>query len=284
MLIWLGQGSGALLAQIQPDTTALYRVSTSDGNEFTGYIISQDSSRLILHTEKLGALTFDNKDIVQLIYINPAKLKKGSYWFDNPQSTRYLWSPNGYGLKKGEGYYQNIWVLFNQVSVGVTNNFSISAGLVPLFLFSGSPTPAWIAPKLSIPVKKDRFNLGAGALFATVLGAERTSFGILYGLATVGSRDRNVSLGMGYGYSGSTWAKSPTFNLSSLIRIGPRGYFITENYFIGNVEENVLLLSAAFRWVIKKAGLDFGFILPVSSVNEFVFIPWLGITIPFGKT
>jgi len=271
--------------QTQPDSAVFYRVETRDGNEYTGTIISRDTAGLILQT-RLGKLTFTKKDITRIIRIDPTQIKKGEYWSDNPQSTRYLWAPNGYGLKKGEAYYQNILVLFNQVSVGVTDYFSVGAGFMPLFLFGGGSTPVWLTPKFSIPVKKDKFNVGAGALLAKVLGEEESGFGLVYGITTFGSRDRNISLGLGYGYAGNSWAKTPTISLSGMIRTGARGYLITENYFIDAGEnDNLVMLSAGFRWVIKKAGLDFGLFMPLeSSLREFIAIPWLGITIPFGKT
>ena len=277
--------ASSLCAQTTRDTIPLFQVATADGNEYTGIIIAQDTSVLILQTEKLGTLTFAKKDIARIQLIDPEKLKEGIYWADNPQSTRYLWAPNGYGLKKGEAYYQNIWVLFNQVSFGVSNNFSVGAGMLPLFLFAGAPTPAWITPKFSIPVKKDKFNIGAGALLATVLGESETGFGLLYGIATFGSRDRNLSVGLGYGFAGGGWADSPTVSISGLIRTGARSYIITENYYIdGGYDTNLILASAGFRWIIKKAGLDFGLVLPYESSMESVFfIPWLGITIPFGN-
>jgi hypothetical protein len=272
-----------LMAQTQTDSTSLTRVQMNDGNEFIGHIISQDTSVLILQTDKLGKLTFNKRDIVKITPVHPESIKKGQYWFENPQSARYLWSPNGYGLKKGEGYYQNIWVLFNQVSYGVTNYFSIGAGILPVFLFGGGATPVWITPKFSIPVVKDKFNVGAGALLGTVLGESGTGFGLLYGLTTAGSRDMNVSLGVGYGVSGSGWAKSPLISLSALARTGARGYLITENYYMNMDGETLVLLSAGFRWVIKKAGLDFGLVVPVQQDITFFAIPWLGVTIPFGN-
>ena len=255
----------------------------NDGNEFIGHIVSQDTSILVLQTDKLGILTFNKSDIVRITPIKPESLKEGQYWFENPQSARYLWSPNGYGLKKGEGYYQNIWVLFNQVSYGLTINFSIGAGIVPIFLFGGGATPVWITPKFSIPVVKDKFNLGAGALVGTVLGESETGFGLLYGLATAGSRDMNVSLGIGYGVTGSGWGKSPLITLSGMARTGARGYLITENYYMNIDGDAIVLLSAGFRWVIKKAGLDFGLVIPREEGLSFIAIPWLGVTIPFGK-
>jgi hypothetical protein len=217
--------------------------------------------------------------------LDKEKMVDDEYWMDNPQSTRYFFSPNAYGLKKGEGYYQNVWVLVNSFAVGVTDYFSIGGGMVPLFLFAGSPTPVWITPKFSIPVSKDKFNLGGGALLGTVLGEQETGFGILYGISTLGSKDKNVSLGLGYGYAGGSWAKAPMINLNTMIRFGPKGYFISENYFIQTEGTTALIFTLGGRHIIQNAGLDYGLVIPIiSDMGSFIALPWLGITIPFGKS
>jgi len=271
-----------VISQVEADSVMVY-IETTDGNTYTGIVIEQDSAKVVLQTESLGTITIGRENIKEMESVLPVKMVEGKYWFDNPQATRYFYSPNGYGLKAGEGYYQNIWVLFNSFAVGVTDYISIGAGVIPLFLFAGESTPMWITPKFSIPLKKDAFNIGGGALLGAVLGEDDAGFGILYGLATLGSRDNNVTFGMGYGYAGGDWAKSPMFNFNGMFRTGARGYFITENYYISGEETNVMLISLGGRQIIKKAGLDYGLFIPFSSDMEgFIAIPWLGITIPFG--
>src|SRR4030095_11148511 len=186
-------------------------------------------------------------------------------------------------LKKGEGYFQNVWILFNQVSVGVTDNISIGAGIVPLFLFAGSPTPVWLTPKLSIPLKKDNINLGIGGMVGTVIGEDEAGFGFAYGTTTFGNRNTNLSVGLGYGYASGNWADTPLFTLSAMIRSGQRGYILTENYFIGTVDEDALIIFVGGRRLIKNSGIDYGLMFPAITGGEFVAIPWLGLTIPFGK-
>lgn len=266
----------------QQDTT-LYRIETVDGNEYIGRIVTQDVEKLTLKTDRLGEITLRKIDIKKMTAVNVGQMKNGDYWFENPQSTRYFWQPNGYGLKKGEGYYQNVWIFFNQVSVGITDNFLIGAGIVPLFLFAGASTPVWIAPKLSIPIKKDKFNMGAGALMGAVLGEESSSFGIVYGTTTIGSRDKNMSIGLGYGYAGGDWADSPTFSFSAMIRTGKRGYFLTENYYIGSGGNDVMLFFIGGRRMIQNSGIDFGLLIPTETGGELIAIPWLGVTFPFGN-
>ena len=279
----LAFGPASVLAQSNPDSTTLYRIETTDGNKYLGYILASDTEKIQLKTEKLGTLPILRKDIKSLTAVNSGQIKNGKYWFDNPQSTRYLFSPNGYGLKPGEGYYQNVLVFVNQVSVGITNNVSMGVGIVPLFLFGGS-TPVWLLPKVSFPVKKDKVNIGAGALVGTALGEESGGFGIVYGLTTFGSRDKNVSLGLGYGYAAGDWAKSPTITFSGLLRTGNRGYLLTENYLIGTGDGSIGLISAGGRRIIKRVGLDFGLLLPVGSeIDGFFALPFIGFTVPFNQ-
>lgn len=258
------------------------RVETIDGNEYIGIIQEKTADKIRLKTDKLGEITILTSDIKRISEVTQAIAKDGTYWLDNPQATRYFWAPNGYNLKAGEGYYQNVWVFFNQAVFGLTDHISAGAGVVPLFLFAGAPTPAWITAKFSVPVVENKFNLGAGALVGTVIGEEKTGFGILYGISTFGSKDKNMNIGLGWAFAGGEMAKNPTVNISGMIRTGPKGYFITENYFIGTTDEFVVMMMIGGRRIIKRTGLDFGAVIPISSdMDGLVVAPWLGFTIPF---
>ncbi len=270
-------------AQNKPETKA-YLIETKDGNSYTGQIVTSDSVKVIFNAGKLGEITLQQSDIKKMEPLNAKQLKGNKYWFDNPQSTRYFFSPNGYGLKKGEGYYQNIWVLMNSFAVGINDYISVGGGLVPLFLFGGAPTPVWITAKVSVPVTKDKFNVGAGILAATALGESSGGIGIFYGIATLGSRDKNVSLGIGYGFSGGSVSNTPILNLNGMLRVGARSYLLSENYFFTDGSSGAGIIMIGGRQIIKNAGLDYGLMMPVGTgVGSFVAAPWLGITIPFGK-
>jgi hypothetical protein len=262
------------------------QIETMDGNEYIGIILNQSPESIRLKTEVLGEITIPRTEIKRITPLSATKSKGGVYWLDNPQATRYFWAPNGYNLKAGEGYYQNVWVLFNQAVVGLTDYFSAGIGMVPLFLFEGAPTPIWVTAKFSLPVVENKFNLGAGALLSTVVGEDaNASFGILYGISTFGSKDRNLNIGLGWGFADGEMAKNPTLNISGMIRTGARGYFITENYLIGTPDETVVISMIGGRRIIKRVGLDFGMVMPFSSeMDGFVAIPWLGLTIPFGQS
>jgi len=260
------------------------QIETTDGNEYIGIVVNQTKESILLKTDKLGEITIPQTEIRKISPIAIAKSKDGTYWLDNPQSTRYFWAPNGYNLKQGEGYYQNVWVLFNQAVYGFTDHFSAGLGTIPLFLFSSPYTPVWVTAKFSVPIKENKFNIGAGALMGTVVGESNTGFGILYGIATIGSKDKNLNIGLGWGYADGKIAANPTLNISAMIRTGAKGYFITDNYFIGTPDNFVVLAMVGGRRIIKHIGLDYGIMLPFGDgIDTFVAIPWLGITVPFGS-
>ena len=261
------------------------RIETLDGNEYIGVILERSAEKIRLKTDKLGEISILNKDVKRVTEVTSVLVKNGAYWLDNPQSTRYFWAPNGYNLKKGEGYYQNVWILFNQAVYGITNHISAGLGIMPLFLFDGAPTPVWITAKFSVPVVENKINLGAGALMGTVIGGgtgDNNFGGILYGISTFGSKDKNISVGLGWGFAGGEMASKPTINISGMIRIGAKGYLLTENYFIGTPDNFLVLTSIGGRSIIKKFGLDYGVFIPLGpDMDGFAAIPWLGFTIPF---
>lgn len=275
---------GKVLAQEGSDTAKLWRIELLNENEYIGTIVSRDDKVIVFNSNELGIISIKVKDIRSMEVISRSRLIDGQFWYENPQAARYFWAPNGFGLRKGEGYYQNVWVFFNQVSYGITDHVSIGGGFMPLFLLGGGPTPLWITPKVSVPIA-EKFHMGAGALIGTILGEDVDgAFGIAYGTATAGTRDINVTFGLGYGFAGGEWANYPTFNLSAMYRVGRRGYILTENYFIDAGSENLTLISFGGRSVWKKLSLDYGLVIPViSGEGVEVAVPWLGVVIPFGE-
>ena len=274
---------GRTYAQENPDTLALWELETRDGNSFLGSIAAEDSSGIILLTEIYGKIRIPSQEILSKTHLRQSEFVEGEYWFGNPHSTRSFFGPNGYGLGQRDAYYQNTWILFNQLSYGITDYFSMGAGVMPLFLIAGSPTPFWITPKASIPLVKDKLNLGAGALLAWVIGDDY-GFGIGYGALTVGGRDKNLTLGAGWAFSGGEWADAPTIMLSGMTRVSKKTYLVTENYLLGLSGSFIVAVSLGGRSVQKKLAVDYGLVLPFGEqIGTFIAVPWLGIAVPFGN-
>ncbi len=268
--------------QVENDSTQ-FEIETKDGNTYVGRILSQDDQIIQFKTDNIGEITIQKSQVQKMTVLEADRVKNGKVWKYFPQTTRYFWGSSGYGMKAGEGYYQNVWVFFNQFSFSISDNISMGAGIMPIFLLGSDITPVWVTPKFSLPIVENKFNVGGGALMGTMLGGEKSGFGFLYGTTTLGSRDKNVTMGLGYGYAAGDFAKSPTINLSTMLRTGPRGYFISENYYISTGNSYLIFISLGGRGLTRSGvGIDYGIVLPVDDFSdEFVAIPWLGITLPF---
>jgi hypothetical protein len=261
----------------------MVRVTTTDGNVFLGSLISENEKEVQVEVSGIGIVTIERSKIRSIERLSTWNIRYGVYWHDNPQPTRYFFSTNAIGMKKGKWYYQNTWILFNNVNSGITDNISLGAGIIPLFLFGGTPeTPFWLIPKVTYNIPESDFHIGSGALIGGVLGSDVGGFGIVFGNLTYGNTDRNVTLGLGYGYAGSTWATRPVLNLNGMTRISLNWYLLGESYFVPGVNDGGVAILGA-RYAPERFAFDFGIIMPLDGSGELVSAPWLGITIPFGK-
>lgn len=277
-------GPTALHAQsADEDEEQVYRVETTEGESVVGILRSEKESEIVLWTRDIGEVIVRRDSIERMEPLDAYRVRDGKIWYPNPQSTRYFFATNAIGIRESEGYYQNAWIFLNNVNYGLSDNFSLGAGTIPIFLFGADAIPFWVLPKVSVSTPQESFHLAGGALFGGVLGgAETGGLGLLYGSATVGSRDHNATLGLGYGVEDGRLSDTPLINLSGMTRIGRSTYLITENYLVptGGGEP---ILSAGVRWAPQNFAVDFGLIRPATlDLNGFIGIPWLGVTIPFG--
>jgi hypothetical protein len=269
--------------KIQQDSTYIFEMK--DGNTYIGKVNILEQGRLYEVTTSIGKLSIRPEDIAVIRIPDSLNVRNEQYWPKNPYSSRYFFSPSGYGLKKGEGYYQNAWIFFNQVSYGISDHFTVGVGIIPLFLFGVTEIlPIWITPKVNFDYKNGKGAFGAGTILLTTLGGEIGSVGILYGSNTFGTRDKQLTLGLGLSYDSEGGLGSyPTINVSGLIRTGKKWAFVTENYFF-SVADSGFLLSAGARYMGKNIAIDFGGVRRVYPGSDgFFIIPWLSITAPFGK-
>ena len=74
-----------------------YNIETKDGNYYQGQIIEQNEVEIRFRTQNIGDINIQRSAIKKIFVLKNEKIKEGKYWLDNPQSTRYLFSPNAYG-------------------------------------------------------------------------------------------------------------------------------------------------------------------------------------------
>jgi hypothetical protein len=259
-----------------------YRVETNEGTVYVGTLVRESDEAVVLAMSDGTEVRVLRENIRDFSQINPSRIRNGDYWFDNPQPTRYFFAPSAIGLREGNGYYQNTWVLFNNVNYGVSDRFSIGAGTVPVFLFGESVFPIWVLPKVSFSNASASRHLAVGGVLGGVVGeGESASVGLLYTSGTLGGADRNLTAGIGYGYQNGSLADTPFFNVSGMTRVSKRFYLVSENYFFSGDEVNGLV-SFGLRYAPEKFAVDFGLVRPLTDdLDSFIAFPWLGVALPF---
>ncbi len=273
-----------VLVQPKNDTTSTYKVVTRDGRTTIGRLIRQDETSVTLDVEDFGEVTIWRENIRSISEMDEKDFVDGTYRFPNPISTRYLFAPNAIPMKRKSYYYQNTWIFFNNFNYGFTNRFSLGAGTVPIFLFGVNALPIWLLPKYSLPLATDQFHLSLGGVIGGVIGGGSDGgglAGLLYGTATVGNRNNNISLGVGFGYVDDGFSGRPVINISGMRRLSSRGYLITENYIFSVESGSEALISAGYRYAAESFAVDFALVRPVGATDGFIGIPWLGVTLPF---
>jgi hypothetical protein len=273
-------------------------VTTSDGKKFTGLYVSQDEKEIVINTDDLGLLRIANDKIREIKLAEKEQIVLGKYFFPNPHPTRYLYGPSAIPLEKGEGYFQNTYILSNSVNIGLSDNFSMGGGIVIPFMF-------FVTPKFGFKVAKN-VHLGGGLLFATNISTEfSVGLGVGYGVLTLGSNEHNFTLGTGWGffkdevYNSTTqtskyeWQlnKRPIITVSGATRIAPKVSIVSENWFFPTKEytsyysENYSykyssVFSLGFRIMGEKHSFDFALVLP-NFEDEVIGIPFLGYAFKF---
>ncbi|MFZ1703878.1 MAG: hypothetical protein WAT79_06000 [Saprospiraceae bacterium] len=270
---------------IQQDSSYIFDMK--DGNTYIGKVNILEETQSYEVTTEIGIVKLKQIDIIKVKKLTSTDIVKGTYWQPNPHSSRYFFSPSGYGLKKGEGYYQNAWIFLNQVSYGFSDNFTLGVGIVPIFLFGADIFPVWITPKLNFDYKNGKGAYGVGSIYFTVLGENDIGgVGILYGSNTFGTRDKQFTIGLGFGYSSDEGINtSPVLNLGGLYRTGKKWAFVSEMYFFGGLGEFSGIISAGMRYMGKKIAIDMaGFRPLVSDLGGALMFPWLSISVPFSQS
>lgn len=253
----IGQTIAFSQANVTDNQARVYLVTLKDGSTMRGTIVSENPQEISLATENVGTVTIKKDQIKSMVLLDQSNLKSGKYWFPNPNYSRYFIGP-GIQLKKGDGYYQNVDVLFNTVSYGITNYFSLGGGVELLSTLHGQPIII-LMPKLGFEVTKSLW-LGGGILYVNLSALSGVDIsgglGIGYGSATFGNENNNVSLGIGWGYVGSRWSDKPVITLSGMARVSPRFGLVTENWFVPDYS----VFTYGIRFIGEKMSVDIGLV------------------------
>jgi hypothetical protein len=267
-----------LIKTYEKETLGLYyQVTLINGQEVKGQMLQRRKSGIDLETENLGIVSISNPEIKSMKVIEQKNVRGGQYWFTNPNNTRYFFAPSAMNLRKGEGYYQNSYILANSVNYGLTNYFSIG-GMVVL------PIAALLTPKIGFRIT-ERLHMGAGCIVGIL--PDPSVAGIAYGLATYGTMEHNLTLGSGVFFFEGELTNRPIFTLNGMTRISRRLALVTENWAVplsrytyengveGTEDYYYYAISYGLRLMSERITFDF------ALVNSKDIVDFLVIGVPY---
>ncbi|MBC8321007.1 MAG: hypothetical protein H8E34_09815 [Bacteroidetes bacterium] len=266
--------------------SSIYRIELNDGTTLTGKLIEERDIEIDIELEDIGQLTIKRAKIKSIIPLDSSKKAGKSLWFNNPHATRLLFAPTAIPLKRGEGYYQNIYIVGNMFNYGVLDNLSFGGGFDFLTMFS-TIDDGW-HPMLNFNIKSgfqvaDNFHAGAGGIYVTIPG--EGSAGIIYGLGTVGSYNSNLTLGLGWGFVDGSFEAKPFIMIGGMARMSEKLWFVSENWISPVGDDNYyVVVSYGIRFAAKRIAVDLAFINSKDIVQEiFIGIPFVDFVIKLGK-
>ena len=249
---------------ISDSQTRKLLLTLRDGTVIHGSVVGETEQEISLATDNIGIVVIKKDQIVSSVPLDSSNFRKGKYWFPNPNYSRYFIGP-GIQLKKGDGYYQNIDLSLNTINYGITNFLSIGGGLELYSTLSGHPIFI-LMPKLGYKVGRSLW-LGGGILYLNALEGlgDFGGLGIGYGSATIGNENSNASLGIGWGFVGSSWSEKPIITLSGMTRVSKGICLVTENWFIPDYS----VFTYGVRFMGEKISVDVGFINSKDIIKTF---------------
>lgn len=259
------------------DTGVVEIVYTHDGSRLVGRVVCEDSAAVTLATE-YGRVIIPREAIASRRRPDPVPDGAGRYRLPDPNRTRLFFAPTARMLPQGTGYFQNIYLFFNGVAVGLTDHITIGGGMsfFPSDDFFDNNI-FYLTPKVGTTVDEN-LDIAAGLLWIEVPGDDPDGLGIAYGVATVGSERASLTGGLGWGFADGRVTDSPLVMLGGMVRVSNRIALVTENWKIPEVDE--VGFSWGLRFIGESLSADLGFVNATGS-DIFPGIPYVDFVVNF---
>jgi hypothetical protein len=278
------------------------KVKLKDRSNFIGALLSESKDSLVLRRGNGVIVTLLRSDIRYSYKVQPGKISKGKYRPDLFNYDKGFMNAHAYGPKKGEVYFENSMLVWNELNVGLNDYISLRIGFDTYGMgqrifddyYSEYYEPILlIAPKFSFPIIKNRWHF---AITPAVLNIPDNDgfldYGVLFLSNSFGNKNNNLTIGIGTQVFGNGGAfENSYFTFSANLRVSPRIAITTENWTIPNRDNynndfdyivqlnslGVKILGQHLNWSItlvrfKEWGDDY--------VNH---IPIAGIALPISR-
>ena len=274
-----------------PDSTQIQVLETTDGSTNIGRIVEIGDEEIAFKTD-LGIIHISISKIKHIETVSVTLIRKGEFWFPNPNITRLFFAPTARMLKQGKGYFADYYLFFPGFAYGITDRFTLGGGLSIFPTVDINDQLFFIAPKFGL-IQEKTLSLALGALLVRIPRYEDKEVspdadfqeddpevaGILYGVTTFGQPDASLTAGLGYGFVEGNLADRPMVMIGGEKRLTRRTAFVTENWIFPGIDQP--LISYGIRFFGKRLSVDLGLINVIGAGAIFPGIPYIDFVVQF---
>ena len=261
------------LRDVPNPSDTLYVVELDNGSQIIGRIAEVDEEKVVVTLQGGGQAEFMRAQISKIKLATSLRVIRGKIWARDPGNTRLFFTSTGRALRAGEGYVGSYVIILPFVTIGLTDNVTFTAG-APVLL--GRLQPFYLGPKIQL-IRRPMVQASVGTL---AFFSEGDVIGIAYGVATIGTLDRAITGGIGYGYSGQDFDKEPVFMLGGEFRVSSSVKLISENYIL---PDPGTIYSFGLRRISRWGSTELGAFGFGSYGGGFCCLPLLNISFAFGR-
>ncbi|MGL1934428.1 MAG: hypothetical protein OCD01_05390 [Fibrobacterales bacterium] len=255
----------------------------TDGQELIGYIedttdvsyviLLLDSSRIVAEVSSVDTV---------IHYAEGYKNSEGDVGYRDPNRTRYLYSPSGFMLHRGEVTVSQKEVMFTAVGYGINEHINLQLGsMIPFLFFEAANGIGGIKIGYS---PYEQVHCAAGyQLWCADFENESACVSVPFLTTTYGREDMHATLNVSLPFTteGFYMGDLGFISLSGLYRLNPQFAVVSENVFLLFREESntsIMINTLALRIMGAKLAVDAGLAF---SKDWDIPIPWLDFSYHF---
>jgi hypothetical protein len=255
-------------------------VVLTDGSEIEGVLLEKNEETIVVRTSLQVVMTIP-RDTIE--FMTSAVGRR--YLRYDPNVSRLMFAPTARAIGSGRGYVANYYLFFPFLAFGAGEHVSMAVGIS---LIPGSRAQiGYLAPKVTL-FDSGSISVASGVIISKVLGdtvvGDDGSFGMAYGVTTLGSREMEVTVGVGAGFVNGDFSGSPTLVIGGDLQLSNRVKLMTENYLLFG-SDDYKILSGGVRFFGRHLAVDIAMITTPDLLEQegFPFLPFLDFTYSFGK-
>ena len=261
--------------RLMPVASLLLLAIGAEANTFRGPLSNE------VHSGPIGDVTHSR-----------GRLKQHS---SNRNGTQYFLLTSALPLGRGEGYYKNTMVSFNQLAFGLTKNLSVGAGLdVASLVTTRAEGPVWFGRMQLSGDLSDIVHIGVTTLYLNYQlpttkelpeDEQGNGFGVAMGMFTLGDADKQISVCGGWGHDGKRATRGPVLNFAAAYRVFPNVSVITEHWILTDPDKTFPLHTLGIRVIGEYLALDAGLAYDPEITSRItpIGLPFIAATLNFGQ-